>query len=97
VHICYLGPRLGNGTKVIDHVGLGHTDATITDTEDLVIFVRSYTNIELLLRIKNGGVGERRITNFVESIRAIGDEFTKEDFFVGVERVCSRVLSMTRR
>jgi hypothetical protein len=49
VHICYLRPRLGNGTKVIDHVGLRHTDATVTDREDLIFLVRSYANKELFL------------------------------------------------
>jgi hypothetical protein len=45
----YLRPRLGNGTEVIDHVSLGHTDTTVTEAEHLVFFVRDYTNEKLLL------------------------------------------------
>ena len=37
--VIYLCARLGDGTKVIDHVGLGHANATVTDGEDLVFFV----------------------------------------------------------
>ena len=94
---CYLRPRLGNGTEVVDHIGLGHADATVADGEDLIFLVRNYANEKFPLRIEHGGISEGSIANFVESVGAIGDDFTKEDFLVGVERVCSRVEQVRRR
>jgi hypothetical protein len=32
-------------------------------------------------------VGERRVADFVEGIRAVGDQLSQEDLFVGVEGV----------
>lgn len=83
----YLRPGLGNGTKVVDHVGLGHADAAVADSENLIIFVRNYTNEELLLGLKDRGVGEGGIANFVQRVGAVGDDFTEENLFVGVEGV----------
>ena len=35
----YLSAGLGDGTKIVDHVSLGHANATVADRKDLVIFV----------------------------------------------------------
>jgi hypothetical protein len=83
----YLCPGLGDGTKVIDHVSLGHANATIADGEDLIFFVWSDADEELLLGIEDGGFSEGGVANFVNSIGTIGDEFTEENFFVGVESI----------
>jgi hypothetical protein len=83
----YLRPGLGNGTKVIDHISLGHANATIAEAEDLVFLVWGYANEELLLGLENGGLSEGGVANLVKSIRTIRDEFTEENFFVGVESV----------
>jgi hypothetical protein len=84
----YLRPGLGNGTKVIDHISLGHADATIAEGEDLIFFVWDYANEELLLGLESGGISEGGVANLVKSIRTIGDDFTEENFFVRVESVC---------
>ena len=83
----YLCPGLGNGTEVVDHISLGHADATIAEGEDLIFFVWGYANEELLLRLEDGGISERGVANLVKSIRAVGDDFTEENFFVRVESV----------
>jgi hypothetical protein len=82
-----LCPRLGDGTKVIDHVSLGHADATIAEGEDLIVLVWSYADEELLLGIEDGGISEGGVANFVKSIGTIRDEFTEENFLVGVESI----------
>ena len=86
----YLGARLGNGTKVVDHVSLGHSNATVADREDLVFFVWGDPNEKLLFGIEDRGISEGSIANFIESIGAVGDDFTKENLFVRVESVCKR-------
>ena len=83
----YLCPRLGDGTKVVDHISLGHADATVADGEDVIFFVWGYANKEFLLRLEDRGVSEGGVANLVKSIRTIGDDFTQENFFVGVESV----------
>jgi hypothetical protein len=64
----YLRPGLGNGAKVVDHISLGHADATIAEREGLIFFVRGYANEELLFRLENGGISEGGVANLVKSI-----------------------------
>ena len=84
----YLRAGLGNRTKVVDEVGLGHADTGVADAEDLVILVGDDADEELLLGVEDRGVGEGLVADFVESIGRVGDDFTKEDLLVGVEGVC---------
>jgi hypothetical protein len=43
--------------------------------------------VQVFFGIKDRGIGERRISNLVEGVGAVGNEFTKEDLLVGVEGV----------
>jgi hypothetical protein len=72
---------------VVDQVRLGHTDTGIPDGEDLVLLVRGDSDVEVLVVSEQGGVGEGGETDLVEGIGGVGDQFTKEDFLVGVEGV----------
>lgn len=83
----YLRSRLRNGTEVVDHIGLGHADATVAEGENFILFVWDDANEELLFGIEGRRFCERGVANFVQSIGAIGDNFTKENLFVGVEGV----------
>ena len=85
--VTYLRAGLGDRTKVVDKVSLGHTDTGIADGEDLVLLVGGDADEEILARVKDGGVSERCITDLVEGIGRVGDQFTKEDLLVGVESV----------
>ena len=85
----YLGAGLGDRTEVVDEVGLGHADTGVADAKDLVLLLGGDADVELLLGLEDGGVGEGRIADFVEGVGAVGDEFTKEDLLVGVEGVCA--------
>ena len=85
--LTYLSSRLGNGTKVVDEVSLGHTNTSITDAKDLVFFIGSDANVEILLAVEDGRVCEGLIADFVQGIGAVGDEFTQEDLLVAVEGI----------
>ena len=85
----YFCAGLSDG-KVVDHVSLGHANATVAESEDLVFFIWDDPNEKLLFGFEDRWIGERSIANFIESIGAVGDEFTKEDLFVGVESVCKQ-------
>ena len=88
MHFTHLGAGLSDGTKVVDHVGLGHTDTGITEGEDLVLLVRGDTDEELLARVEDGGIRQGLVADLVEGIGRVGDEFTEEDLLVRVEGVC---------
>ena len=83
----YLGSRLGNGAKVVDHVSLGHTDTGVPETKDLVFLVGTDTDVELLLGVENGGLGQGRVTDFVESIRTVRNQLPQKDLLIRVEGV----------
>jgi hypothetical protein len=83
-----LGTRLCNSSQIVDEIGLGHTNTSIANGQGLALLVRRDTNVELRLRLQRLGVGEGGVSDFIESIRTVGDDFTKEDFLVGVESVC---------
>jgi len=67
----HLRARLGDGTEVIDHVSLGHTNTRITDGEGLVLLVGGDANVEFLLRVELTGVGEGGVADFVEGIGSV--------------------------
>ena len=86
--------RLGNGTKIVDEIRFGHTNTTITDGKGLGILVGDDLNEELFSSLELFRIGKRLVSNFIESIRSIGDQFTKEDFLVGIESVCGEVSTL---
>lgn len=49
----YFGTRLGDCTKVVDEIGLGHTDTGITDGENLVVLVRDDPDVQLPLGLED--------------------------------------------
>ena len=83
----YLGTRLGDGTEVVDHVGLGHADTGVADGEDLVLLVRGEADVEVLARVEDRRVGQRLVADLVEGIGGVRDELTEEDLLVRVEGV----------
>ena len=85
-----LSSRLGDGTKVVNHISLGHANTGITDREGLALLVGDNTDEELLLGIEDRGVGQGGVTNFIESIGGVGNQLSKEDLLVGVESVYSQ-------
>ena len=64
----YLCAGLGDRTKIVDHVGLGHTNAGITDREGLRLLVRDEADVKILAAIKDRRVRERLIADLVKRI-----------------------------
>ena len=82
-----LGAGVGDGTEVVDEVGLGHTDTGIADGEGLVGLIGDDLDVEVLAGVELGGVGEGLVTDLVEGIGGVGNQLTKEDLLVLVEGV----------
>ena len=66
---------------------LGHTNTSINKSKSIGSFVGDDLDFEWGLVFSGIGVSERFVSNFVEGVWGIGDEFSKEDLFVGVEGV----------
>lgn len=86
-----LGSGLGDCSKVVDEVGLGHTDTSIPDSEGALLLVRGDSDVQVLLGVELGRVGEGGISDLVKGIRRVGDELSQEDLLVGVEGVDDKV------
>lgn len=66
---------------------LGHTNTGITESQGLVNRVGDDVDTEVLARVELGRVRERLITDLVQGIGRVGDEFSQEDLLVGVDSV----------
>eukprot|EP01002_Notosolenus_urceolatus_P000011 NODE_1002_length_1625_cov_1658.740482_g827_i0.p2 GENE.NODE_1002_length_1625_cov_1658.740482_g827_i0~~NODE_1002_length_1625_cov_1658.740482_g827_i0.p2 ORF type:complete len:498 (-),score=145.06 NODE_1002_length_1625_cov_1658.740482_g827_i0:131-1471(-) len=82
-----LGPGASDGTQVVDHVRLGHSNAGIEDGQGTLVLVRHDLNAELWLLPKGLLVLDGLKANLIQSVRRVGDQLTQEDFLVGVEGV----------
>merc|ERR1711988_1025970 len=80
-----LGARLGDGSEVVHHIGLGHADARVGNGERVVALVSCDVDEEVLLGLELGGIGQALVANLVEGIGGVGDQLTKEDLLVRVE------------
>merc|ERR1719225_2006799 len=82
-----LGPGLGDGPEVVDHVSLGHANTGVNDGEGIGIRVRDDLDEEFLLVVQLAGISEGLVPDLVQGIGGVGDQFSEENFFVGVEGV----------
>jgi hypothetical protein len=82
-----LGSRLGNGTEIVNQISLGHSDTGILNRKSIVGFVGDNLDIELWIGVKGVRVGQRLVTNLIQSITRVGNKFSKKDFLVGVKGV----------
>ena len=51
-----LGARLGDGTQVVDQVGLGHANTAVDDGQGLVLRIGHDLDEKLFLGLKLGGI-----------------------------------------
>ena len=63
-----LGSGLGDGSEMIDQILLGHTDTAIFDRESVVRLVWDNIDAHLFLRVQDGRVGKRGVSDLVKSI-----------------------------
>lgn len=63
-----LGARAGNGTEVVDEVGLGHANTGILDGEGLGLLVGNDVDAQVFAAVELAGVGQRLVPDLVEGI-----------------------------
>ena len=66
---------------------LGHANTGIPDGQGLVGLIGDDVDAEILARVELAGVGQGLVADLIQSIGAVGDEFTQEDLLVGVDGV----------
>jgi hypothetical protein len=81
------GSGLGDGTKVVAEVRLGHTDTGIVDGEGVVDLVGDDLDAKVGLSLLLLGLRDGAVADLVERIGSVGDELSKEDLLVGIEGV----------
>ncbi len=82
-----LGSGFGNGAQIVDQIGLGHANARVFNGQSVIGLVGNELDLQFRLRIEHGRVGQALVTNLVEGIGRVRDEFAKENLLVGVEGV----------
>mmetsp|Transcript_1462 Transcript_1462/g.2800 ORF Transcript_1462/g.2800 Transcript_1462/m.2800 type:complete len:312 (+) Transcript_1462:1404-2339(+) len=82
-----LGSRLGNGSEVVNKIGLGHTNSGVLDGERVVGLIGDELDLELRLAVEDTAVREALVADLIERIGGVRDELAKEDLLVGVEGV----------
>jgi len=76
-----LGSRLGDGTEVVDEFLLGHTDTGIFEDEEVVGSVGDDLDLEVRF-VVDGVASDGFVSDLIEGIRGVGDEFSQEDLLV---------------
>ena len=81
--------RLSDRAKLVDQVVLGHAAAAVDEGKRLRLLVSDQLHLELgrVALAEHRRIGERHEARLVERIRTVGDELTKEDLLLRVERV----------
>jgi len=81
------GAGLGDGSEIVDEIGFGHADTRVDEGKRFVFDIGDDLDFQILAGIQLRWIGERLIADFVEGIGGVGDQLSKENFFVGVESV----------
>lgn len=67
--------------------GFGHANTSIADAEGLVGFVWDDVNPKIFPSVELARIRKSLISNLVESIRTVGDQFSEKDLFVRVDGI----------
>jgi DNA-dependent RNA polymerase auxiliary subunit epsilon len=80
---------LGDRAEVVDQFLLVHADTRVPDRQSVVGLVRDYLDVEVRLEVQARTllVRDRFISDFIESVGGVRNQFSQENFFVGVESV----------
>jgi hypothetical protein len=82
-----LGSGLGNGSKIVDEIGFGHSNTSIEDGQGLVLLIGDNVDLELRFSLKNTLVGQTHVADLIAGIGRIGNQFTQKDLLVGIKGI----------
>ena len=81
------GAGLGDGPQVGDHIFPAHADAVVFEGDGLGVLVEAHTDFQLRATFQQLRLGQGFEAQFVDSVRGVRDQFAKEDFLVGIQRM----------
>ncbi|RMS43886.1 hypothetical protein ALP66_05703 [Pseudomonas amygdali pv. photiniae] len=81
------GAGLGDGPKMGDHIFTAHTDAVVFKGNGLRVLVEAHADLQLGAAFQQLRLGQRFKTQFVDRVRRVRDQFAKENFLVGIQRM----------
>ena len=87
---------LGDGTEILDHFVLRHTDAVIGNGQGAVFGVAGDGDGEFIPVDAHLVVGQRRIGQLIDGIGGVGDDLPKENLLVGINGVNHQVKKTLR-
>ena len=64
-----LGARLGNGTKVVDEISLGHSNTSIDEGQSFGLFVWDDIDFQFLLSFDDGRVSKGLVSDLVQCLK----------------------------
>jgi hypothetical protein len=82
-----LSTRLSDSTEICDKLLFGHTNTSVYNGEGVGGFIGDDFDFEVWFVLGDFWVSKGFVSDFIEGIRCVGDKFSEEDFFVGVESV----------
>ncbi|KAH3670932.1 hypothetical protein OGAPHI_000643 [Ogataea philodendri] len=82
-----LSTRFSDGTQVLHQLSFGHTNTGISDLKNLLFWFWCNSDEKLWLCLKDRWVGESLVSDFVQGVRSVRDQFSEEDFLVRVNGV----------
>src|SRR5438105_2327034 len=73
--------------KLHQTYSFSHANTSVFNCQGLVLLVWDDVNSQVLARIKLARVRKGLVADLVESIGAVGNQFSEEDFLVGIDSV----------
>ena len=81
------GARFGDGAQVFNHFFTAHADAIVGDGDGFSRRIAGNANLQIAIVFQQSGIVQSLKTQFIGGVGGIGNQFTQEDFFVGIQRV----------
>ena len=76
---------------MVDHFLTVHPDTIIGDGQRAVVFVKRDAHAQLAIAFIQVRLGQRAETQLVGRIGGVGNQFTQENFFIGIKRMDHQV------
>ncbi len=81
------GAGFGDGPQVGNHIFTAHANAVVFKGNGLRVLVEAHADLQLGAAFQQLRRGQRFKTQFVDRVRRVRDQFAKENFLVGIQRM----------
>ena len=71
-----------DGSEILDKIFLSHSNASVCNVQQVIVFVGLYLYCQFFDSRKRILISKRKESDFVQSIRGVGDEFPQENLSI---------------